>query len=126
MNNHSSATSDLFLRQITVRRESAPSLARDLQVSFAVPVSFIGCLFCLCFEVWICNSDDEEHLKDLSRSRNWEDFYLFFPWWDLAVRVGCLVGSSLLMSNCAGWVEVRCLFCRSPDWMIACDSDENK
>jgi len=53
-------------------------------------------------------------------------YFFLFPWWDLAVRVGCLVGSSLLMSNCAGWVEVRSVFCRSPDWMIACDGDGNK
>jgi len=69
--------------------ESAPSLAKDLQVWFAVPVGFIGCLFCLCFEVWICDSDDDEPLKDLSTSRNWEDFYFFFIFF-------CFLGGTLL------------------------------
>lgn len=47
---------------------------KDLQVSVVVPVCFTGCLLCLCFEVWVCNSDNDEPLKDLSRSRNWEHF----------------------------------------------------
>lgn len=43
------------------------------------PAVLLAAFFCLCFEVWICNSDDDEPLKDLSRSRNWEDFFPPFP-----------------------------------------------
>lgn len=83
-----------------------------------VPISFPGCLFALCLEVWVWHSDGE----DLSSSRNWKAFYLFFfclggTLLDVSLGLAC---SRLTLLP--GWRLAPPS--RSPDWvMMACDSD---
>lgn len=87
VNNPSNATSDLLSCQITAEGSAwgnVWSLLLPWPKIYKSCLRFLSVLlaafFCLCFEVWICNSDDDEPLKDLSRSRNWEvfGFVLFF------------------------------------------------